>query len=107
MRLMWNKPADMIVHAEYPFNPEPSRSALAEGVITPTDAFYVRNHGPVPDMATDQWRLDVDGLVTKPRSLTMDDLTGRFPMARRASRRCAQGCGCSRRRDSARRLRRP
>lgn len=76
---MWNKRADTIVHAESPFNAEPSRSALAENMITPVDTFYSRNHGPVPDIAADQWRLDIDGLVTKPLRLTMDDLTGRFP----------------------------
>lgn len=75
---MWNKRDDTIVHAKCPFNAEPPRSALAESAITPIDTFYTRNHGPVPDIATDQWRLDIDGLVAKPLNLTLDELTRGF-----------------------------
>lgn len=44
----WGKRADMIVHGNLPFNAEASRAALAPDDITPADAFYTRNHGPVP-----------------------------------------------------------
>ena len=42
------------------------------------DAFYCRNHGEFPDIAPEQWRLTVDGMVDKPLTLTYDELTTRF-----------------------------
>lgn len=75
---MWDKRPDMIVHEQSPFNAEPSRQALAAAEITAIDAFYSRNHGPVPDLAIDTWRLSVDGMVGTPLSLSYDDLTSQF-----------------------------
>jgi sulfite oxidase len=51
---------------------------LAHGAITALDTFYCRNHGPVPDIPVDEWRLMVDGLVAKPLSLTFAELTRAF-----------------------------
>jgi sulfite oxidase len=68
------KRADITVHEEEPFNAEPPRSALAEAPITATDAFYVRNHGPVPDAGNSGWRLRIDGLVQLELELGFDDL---------------------------------
>ena len=45
--------------------------ALAPSDLTPTEAFYVRSHGPVPDHAG---RLVVDGLVERPLSLSLAEL---------------------------------
>ncbi|MGH3969202.1 MAG: sulfite oxidase, partial [Mycobacterium sp.] len=61
-----------------PFNAEAAPAALARDEITPVDTFYCRNHGPIPDIPVDDWRLTVDGLVTKPLRLTFDDLTSTF-----------------------------
>ncbi len=75
---MWGKRDDMIVREQLPFNAEPPASVLADGEITPVDAFYARNHGPFPDIAPRQWRLTVAGLVNTPRTLTYDQLTTDF-----------------------------
>ena len=75
---MWGKRADMIVREESPFNAEPPPSVLAGSEITPVDTFYARNHGPFPDIAPQQWRLTVGGLVDTPRTLTYDQLTTVF-----------------------------
>jgi sulfite oxidase len=75
---MWGKRDDMIVREQLPFNAEPPASVLADGEITPVDAFYARNHGPFPDIAPRQWRLTVAGLVSTPRTLTYDQLTTDF-----------------------------
>ena len=75
---MWGKRDDMIVREQLPFNAEPPASVLADGEITPVDAFYARNHGPFPDIAPRQWRLTVAGLVNTPRTLTYDQLTTEF-----------------------------
>lgn len=77
---MWGKRADTIVHQESPFNAEPSRSALAENDFTAADTFYSRNHGPIPDVSIDEWRLVIEGLVAEPLTLSFGDLTGGFPV---------------------------
>ena len=48
--MQYGKRDDLIVYEEEPFNAESSRAALAEGPLTATDAFYVRGHGPVPEL---------------------------------------------------------
>jgi sulfite oxidase len=75
---MWGKSAATIVHERTPFNAESSRSALARDEITALDSFYCRNHGSIPDIAIGEWRLTVDGLVTRPLSVTFEELTNRF-----------------------------
>lgn len=74
----WGKRDDMVVHQREPFNAEPPRTALAGRRTTPLDAFYGRNHGPVPDIDPDAWRLTVDGLVRHPLELSLAQLRDRF-----------------------------
>jgi sulfite oxidase len=76
--LSWGKRTDMIVHEDSPFNAEATRTALAVGDITPIDAFYARNHGPIPEIRTEDWRLTIGGLVDRPLSLDFEALTTRF-----------------------------
>jgi sulfite oxidase len=71
------KRADMIVHEERPFNAESSLAALAE-MLTPTDAFYVRGHGEVPDIDAAGWRLQVHGAVERELSLSLETLREAF-----------------------------
>src|SRR6266404_3703861 len=66
VEMMWGKRRDIIVRDRLPFNAEPPGSVLACAEITALDAFYSRNHGPFPDIAPEQWRLTVDGMVDKP-----------------------------------------
>lgn len=75
---MWDKRGDMIVRNPSPFNAEPPAAVLAEGEITSIDAFYTRNHGSFPDIASAEWSLRVDGLVDSPLRLSYDELTTRF-----------------------------
>jgi DMSO/TMAO reductase YedYZ molybdopterin-dependent catalytic subunit len=42
--------------------------------ITPIDRFFVRTHVPVPTVNVREWRLRIDGEVTMPLSLTIEDL---------------------------------
>jgi sulfite oxidase len=78
---MWGKRADMVVHERDPYNAEPPRHALAEYPITPADTFYSRNHGQVPVLRPEQWRLHVEGLVACPAVFSLDDLQSSFPAA--------------------------
>jgi sulfite oxidase len=50
----------------------------AEGFITPVDRFFTRSHAPIPDLDPVTWRLEVDGLVDRPRSFSLDELTRTF-----------------------------
>jgi len=74
----WDKRDDMIVRACAPYNAEPPAAVLASSDITPADAFYARNHGPIPDIAPRQWRLAVGGCVDRPLTVTFDQLTTEF-----------------------------
>ncbi len=75
---LWGKRDDMVVHGREPFNAEPPGTALARTAITPADTFYARNHGPVPRLDPADWRLTVDGLVTRPLLLTLAGLRSGF-----------------------------
>lgn len=74
---MWDKRDDMIVYEEDPFNAESPRAALST-LVTATDGFYSRNHGPIPQLDTATYRLRVDGLVDHPLVLDLDELKSRF-----------------------------
>ena len=73
----FGKREDLIVHTHEPFNAETGRGSLLSS-LTPTDAFYVRNHGAVPALDPDAWRLRVDGLVERPLSLSLETLRSAF-----------------------------
>jgi sulfite oxidase len=74
----YGKRADMIVYEEEPFNAETSVAALAEGPLTPTDAFYVRGHAAVPETDATTWHLRVHGLVERELSLSLVTLREAF-----------------------------
>ena len=76
--MRWGKRTDLVVHGEDPFNAEPPRAALADEQVTSLDAFYVRNHGPVPEIEPSSWRLRVDGLVKDELELSLEGLRSRF-----------------------------
>jgi sulfite oxidase len=75
----YGKRADLIVHEDEPFNAETGLAALSESPVTPTDAFYVRGHGPVPEIDPAAWRLRVDGLVHRPLDLSLTTVREAFP----------------------------
>jgi sulfite oxidase len=75
---LYGKRAGLIVHEEEPFNAETPPDALAEGPITATDAFYVRGHGPVPEIDPAAWRLRVHGLVDRELGLSLATLREAF-----------------------------
>jgi sulfite oxidase len=74
----YGKRADLIVHEEEPFNAETGPAALAEGPLTAIDAFYVRGHGPVPEVDPSTWRLRVDGFVERELDLSLTTLREAF-----------------------------
>jgi sulfite oxidase len=74
-RVIGKRP-DLTIHELEPLNAEPSRAALAEAPVTPTDAFYVRNHGPVPEH---DGAFTIGGLVARELTLTLDELKRDYP----------------------------
>lgn len=87
---LWDKRDDMVVHESDPYNAEPPRCALADRVLTPVEAFYGRNHGPIPQLDAETWQLTLDGLVSRPLSLSRSDLQERFePRTLIATLQCA------------------
>lgn len=75
---MWDKSADMTVHQSEPFNAESALDVLARTPLTRNEGFYVRNHGPVPEIEPQDWRLSVEGLVGRPLELSLEQLQRRF-----------------------------
>src|ERR1700736_5955471 len=62
-----------IVRCEDPLNLEMPFEKL-DGFITPTEAFYVRTHFPIPKINKNKGRLRVEGEVKKPFELGYDEL---------------------------------
>jgi sulfite oxidase len=75
----YGKRSEVIVHEDEPFNAETGLAALDEGPLTATDAFYVRGHGPVPDIDLAGWRLRVEGLVERELDLSLKTLLEVLP----------------------------
>jgi sulfite oxidase len=76
--LMWGKGSDVVVHQREPYNAESSLAALSQAALTDEETFYVRNHGPVPMVDPQAWRLSVGGMVGQPLELSLEELQGRF-----------------------------
>ncbi|KAJ1309427.1 hypothetical protein OPQ81_006204 [Rhizoctonia solani] len=82
----WVKRDDRLVRltGKHPFNCEAKLGDLfSAGFLTPTELFYVRNHGAVPKVdeeAARNWNLRVHGLVKNECALTLNDLKSKFPV---------------------------
>jgi DMSO/TMAO reductase YedYZ molybdopterin-dependent catalytic subunit len=46
------------------------------GWVTPNRLFFVRNHFEVPHISVDNWRLQVDGCVNHPTTVSFEELNG-------------------------------
>lgn len=76
-----DKHPGLIVRSEQPFNAGPPPALLRESYITPTDRFFVRNHGTVPTVDADRYRLVVSGQVLRELELSLAELRECFPAA--------------------------
>ena len=82
--------AGLIVHSEHPFNAEPALDRLRASWITRQADFYVRSHGPVPDLDGAAHRLLVQGRVARPLDLGVAALRAQFAERRvQAVMQCA------------------
>ncbi len=67
-----------IVRQQEPFNGGAPLDLLVEHELTPTELFFARNHGNVPEIDAAAYRLQVSGLVHTPESYTLAELLDRF-----------------------------
>jgi sulfite oxidase len=81
----------LIVWTQDPLNAEPPLDALCRSEVTPTDLFFVRSHGPVPQVDGDAYRLALDGAVKRRLTLSCDELRERFPRASVTATLCCAG----------------
>jgi DMSO/TMAO reductase YedYZ molybdopterin-dependent catalytic subunit len=70
---------EMIVRSARPQDLEMPLTGFLD-FITPINRFFVRSHVAVPSVSLSEWRLKVEGHVSTPLSLTMEDLR-RMPSA--------------------------
>ena len=63
-----------VVHSSDPLNREVRDPSLITSDITPTAAFYDRNHFPIPSLDAAQWSLDVGGRIPRPRRLDLREI---------------------------------
>lgn len=85
------KKSALIVHTENPFNAETSLDRLLEHWLTPVEDFYVRDHAPRPQVDLEGFRVSIEGLVERPQSFTLAELTERFPAAEVTATLCCAG----------------
>ena len=81
--------ADLVVRRADPLNCEVRLSRLADGVVTPNDRFYIRNHFPVPTIDGARWRLLVHGLVSDPVLFSLAELMRMPAQRQRVTLECA------------------
>ena len=81
--------AGLVVHRAHPLNCETSIPALIGGVVMPNAHFYVRNHFPMPRLDPSTWRLAVGGLVDRPLSLSLRELSTMRSETRVVTLECA------------------
>ena len=81
----------LVVLGEKPLVAETPESMLDDDT-TPTDKFFVRNNGLLPDQAkdADSWKITVDGEVNKKLDLTLGELKSKF---KAVTRRMVLECG--------------
>lgn len=74
-----NRSARRIVHDTAGLNTGEWAVIASDHFITPVQRFFTRSHAAVPSIDASTWRLEVGGLVDRPASFTLAELTGAFP----------------------------
>jgi hydroxyacylglutathione hydrolase len=88
----------LVVWSEEPLNAETPLNLLGRAAVTPNELFFVRNHGPIPEVDPASYRLTVGGLVAGPLTLSLEDLRRRFE---RVTTTAALSCAGNRRSELA------
>lgn len=67
-----------------PLDMQTDLRTLSRSFITPTEFHFMRNHGPMPRIDPQRWRLEISGMVERPLRLGLSDLIDAFPKVERA-----------------------
>jgi sulfite oxidase len=73
------KSDSFLVRDTAPYNGEPPLDILVQNQLTPTEMFFVRNHGDIPRIDPALYRLTVNGFVKSPLVFSLDELMRKFP----------------------------
>jgi len=77
-RQLFLVPGAVCLKGQAPPSPEPKNLTFPietiEGVITPADLFFVRDHFPEPELSLSTWRLRVEGRVDRTLELSLADI---------------------------------
>lgn len=74
------KAHDFRVRLPLPLNAGPQVRHLGQSFVTPHEQFFVRNHGDVPILDPQRYRLRIEGEVRQPFHLSLRELKERFPV---------------------------
>ena len=77
-KVPFNKHPQFIVRFENPFNGGAPLNLLTQTYITPTNLFFVRSHGDVPQVDINSYRLNINGKGNKTLSLSLDEIKNNF-----------------------------
>ncbi len=75
-----DKHPDFIFYDKEPLNGAPPPFLARGEFITPFDLFYIRSHGPIPELSAVDYRLTVQGLVGQPTQYSLEQLRRNFPV---------------------------
>ena len=75
----FRKRPEIEVRKEHPYNAETPPDLLRQSFITPTESFYVRSHGNVPEVDPERYGLKISGLVERPLALSLGEIRSSFP----------------------------
>lgn len=78
----------LIIRQKEPKNLETPLDRV-DSFLTPTELFYIRNHAAPPKLELASYRLQIDGAVSKPLSLTYEELRDMPAETRSAVLECA------------------
>lgn len=70
----FGKHPGLLVRQSAPLNGGPAPEWVTRSFETPNELFFVRNHGDVPAVDLDAYRLTVGGLVRRPLALSLDEI---------------------------------
>jgi sulfite oxidase len=79
LKVAIHKHTGMVVHQEIPLNLGTLPEVVCQSFITPQECFFVRNHGSVPAIDPQSYRLSITGMVKTPTSYSLSELREAFP----------------------------
>lgn len=72
--MAFDKHPELVIHLERPLNAGPPLSLLRSAFQTPSELFFLRTHGSVPQLDPEHYQLKVHGLVDRDLELSLSEL---------------------------------